>query len=73
MKTCHLCSTEKPVSQFYRHRDGFRPECKACTRRDKNPYQRAYSRALQQLRLRHPDEFDLIFNDEFDRVWEEAS
>lgn len=73
MKTCHLCSAEKPVSQFYRHRDGYRSECKACTRRDKNPYARAYSRALQQLRALHQEEFDLLFNEEFDRVFEEAS
>lgn len=69
MKTCHLCQQDKPEAQFYTHRDGFRPECKACTRLSKNPYARAYSRALQQLRSRHPDEFTSIFNEEFDRVW----
>lgn len=69
MKTCAQCDRQKTESQYYRHRDGLRPECKTCTRKLKNPYQRAYARALQQLRRLHQEEFDNLFNEEFDWEW----
>lgn len=38
-KLCKLCNTEKPVTEFYKHkRDGYRSQCKKC----QIAYQRKY-------------------------------
>lgn len=54
VKTCISCNVEKPISEFYRHKqmgDGHLNKCKACTKRDvknnrckKLDYYREYDR-----------------------------
>jgi hypothetical protein len=55
MKVCFKCSTQKPLSEFYRHAamgDGFLGKCKECTKADATAtrlarieHYRAYDRA----------------------------
>lgn len=79
MKRCTRCHVEKPDEEFYaeaRKRDGRRPLCKECDRKEARDrmhkrrhegpvevrlYDRARARADTQLRQRHRDEWDGFF------------
>jgi hypothetical protein len=59
MKKCFKCGKEKPLDEFYRHRqmmDGHLNKCKECTKKDSNKYRaenldkcRAYDRKRSSL------------------------
>lgn len=38
MKTCTKCNIEKPLSEFYKERDRFRPDCKKCNNEKSKKY-----------------------------------
>lgn len=54
MKRCRKCGTEKALTEFYREkasRDGYRPECKACTgARRKLWYKANRDREIERVR-----------------------
>ena len=70
-KTCNTCGVAKPRAAFHRRAassDGLQSRCKDCESARPRPksandlsFARARSRAFNELRRRHPEEFDDIF------------
>lgn len=44
MKTCTKCKIEKPLSEFHRQKNGFRPKCKTCRKEISRKYYENNSR-----------------------------
>ena len=54
MKTCTKCKIEKPLSEFHRLRNGFRPKCKTCRKElSKKYYENNREKELQRTKKRY--------------------
>lgn len=62
-RRCYLCRREKPISNFYRKREGFETRCKECILRVKA---RAYKRKRKAQR-------EVVWHEVFETTAEERS
>ena len=72
-KTCSKCGIEKPVSEFYKFRDGYRKVCKKCHNARHNKYRltKAGKKAEVQNSIRCNDFKGFTLSDkDWDTHWE---